>query len=322
VLGGIRIPRHPSLLVGVETMDDAGVVLVRPDLALCQTIDVFPPVVDDPYWYGRIAAANALSDIYAMGARPVSAVNFVGYPMKKLGPEPLQRILQGSFDALEEADCAMAGGHTIQDEELKFGLAVSGTVHPDRIVRNSTAKIGDRLVLTKPLGSGCLTTALKQGAAKPEHVEAAHRLMARLNASACAAMLRAGAHAATDVTGFGLLGHAFEMAEGSGVTLTLEASRIPILPEAIPYLNETFLCGGSRRNEAYSSGRVTVEPGVSPAARATLNDVQTSGGLLVAVPAPACERFLEELRRGGDRQAAVIGDAGPRTDGPSIVVRA
>jgi len=193
-------------------MDDAGVFKVNDELALVQTIDIFPPVVDDPYWFGRIAAANSLSDIWAMGGTPASAVNFVGYPLAKLGDEPLRQILQGSFDALEEADCAMAGGHSIQDEEVKFGLGVVGTIHPERIVRNTGARAGDRLVLTKPLGIGCLTTALKAGAVAPAHIDAAQRVMARLNKNACAAMLRAGVHAATDVTGYGLVGHAHEMA--------------------------------------------------------------------------------------------------------------
>jgi len=299
-------------------MDDAGVVALRPDLALCQTIDVFPPVVDDPYWYGRIAAANSLSDIYAMGGRPVCAVNFVGYPLKKLGPEPLQRMLQGSFDALEEADCAMAGGHTIADEEIKFGLAVTGVVHPDRIVRNSTARPGDRVVLTKPLGSGCLTTAIKQGDADPRAVEAAHRAMARLNRAACEAMLRVGASAATDITGFGLLGHAFEMAEGSGVSLRIEASALPVLKEAIPYLDDRYVCGGSRRNEQFAAGRVAFDAGVTQLQRILLTDVQTSGGLLVAVPAAAAAGFVEDLRRAGDFQAAVIGEV--LAEGPRIRV--
>ena len=215
-------------------MDDAGVVKVSDDLAIVQTIDVFPPVVDDPYWYGRITAANSLSDIYAMGAKPLAAVNFVGYPLAELGPEPLTRMLEGAFDALKEADCAMAGGHSIVDTEVKFGLGVTGTVHPDRIIRNAGARPGDRLVLTKPLGMGCLTTALKQGQAAPEHIDAAQRMMARLNRNASAAMVRAGATAATDVTGYGLLGHAYEMADGSGVSLRIHASEVPVLDAARP----------------------------------------------------------------------------------------
>jgi len=300
-------------------MDDAGVVGLSPDLALVQTIDVFPPVVDDPYWYGRIAAANSLSDVYAMGGRPVSAVNFVGYPFDKLGPEPLQRILEGSFDALEEADCAMAGGHSISDPEVKFGLAVTGTVHPDRILRNSTARAGDRLLLTKPLGIGCLTTALKKGVVAPEHVESAHATMARLNRHASAAMVRAGAHAATDVTGYGLLGHAQEMARSAGVSFRIEAGAVPVLPAARPYLRPEFLCGGSKRNEAFGASRVVLEPGVDELHRILLHDVQTSGGLLIAAPEAVCDELLAKIRAGGDAQAAVVGEV--VAEGPAVLVR-
>jgi selenide,water dikinase len=306
------------LLVGVETMDDAGVVKVNDDLALVQTVDVFPPVVDDPYWFGRIAAANSLSDVYAMGARPVAAVNFVGYPLADLGGEPLGRILQGSFDALEEADCAMAGGHSIQDAEVKFGLAVIGTVHPDRVVTNSGARPGDQLVLTKPLGIGCLTTALKQGAAEPEHIEAGHRIMARLNRHAAEAMLRAGVHAATDVTGYGLLGHAYEMAEGAGLSIHIRARDVPVLEEARPYVDVRFSCGGSKRNEAYSDGRVQIGDGVTEQQRMILHDVQTSGGLLLATPPEACESLVADLQRGGDVHTAAIGEI--LSGGPPIVV--
>ncbi len=300
-------------------MDDAGVVALRPDLALVQTIDIFPPVVDDPYWFGRIAAANSLSDIYAMGGTPVSAVNFVGYPLEKLGSEPLQRILQGSFDALEEADCAMAGGHSIADEEVKFGLAVTGTIHPDRILRNSTARAGDRLLLTKPLGIGCLTTALKRGSVKAEQMEEAHAAMARLNRKASEAMVRVGVHAATDITGFGLLGHAYEMARSSGVSFRIDAGAVPVLDAARPYLRASFVCGGSKRNEAYAAGRVKIDASVGELPRILIHDVQTSGGLLIAVPAAACEVLLRQIRAGGDAQVAAIGEV--EAEGPPVWVR-
>jgi selenide,water dikinase len=306
------------LLVGIETLDDAGVVKINDDLAVVQTVDIFPPVVDDPYWFGRIAAANSLSDVYAMGARPVAAVNFVGYPLDKLGHEVLGRILQGSFDALEEADCAMAGGHSIQDAEVKFGLAVLGTVHPDRIVRNSDARPGDKLVLTKPLGIGCLTNALKQGEATPEHIDAGHRAMARLNRHASEAMLRAGVRAATDVTGYGLLGHAYEMAEGAGVSVRIRARDVPVLEAARPYVDGRFGCGGSKRNEAYADGRVQFADGVTEEERRILFDVQTSGGLLLAAPPEACESLVRDLQGGGDVHTAVIGEI--LSVGPPIVV--
>lgn len=304
--------------MGVETLDDAGVVKVTDDLAIVQTVDIFPPVVDDPYWFGRIAAANSLSDVYAMGARPIAAVNFLAYPPGELESDVLGRILQGAFEALEEADCAMAGGHSIQDTEVKFGLAVVGTVHPDRIVRNSGGRLGDRLVLTKPLGIGCLTTALKQGAAAPEHVDAAYRTMARLNRHASEAMLRAGVHAATDITGYGLMGHAFEMAEGAGLSFHVRARDVPVLEEARPYIQPRYSCGGANRNRAYSDGRVQIADGVPEEDRMALHDVQTSGGLLLAVPARACRPLVEDLRKGGDVHAAVIGEI--LSGGPPIVV--
>ena len=299
-------------------MDDAGVVRLTDDIALVQTIDVFPPVVDDPYWFGRIAAANALSDVYAMGATPVAAVNFVGYPLADLGGEILSQILQGCFDALEEADCAMAGGHSVQDGEVKFGLAVVGTVHPDAILRNSTARPGDRLVLTKPLGVGCLTTALKAGKVTPEHTEAAHRVMGRLNKSAAAARVRAGAHAATDVTGYGLVGHALEMAEGSGVSVRIRATDLPVLDAARPYLSDAFTCGGSKRNRSYGEGKVRIAEGVGAVERLLLYDVVTSGGLLMSVPAANVRSLLRELRENGDEQACEVGEI--LSDGPPIVV--
>jgi len=288
-------------------MDDAGVVALRDDIAIVQTLDVFPPVVDDPYWFGRIAAANSLSDVYAMGGVPISAVNFVGYPMDKLGVEPLRQMLQGAFDALVEADCAMAGGHSIKDTEVKFGLAVTGTVHPDHILTNAGARPGDKLVLSKPLGMGCLTTALKQGEAAPEHVEAGQRMMARLNRSAGEAMVAAGAHAATDITGYGLLGHAWEMAEGSGTTIRIEAAAVPVLEAARPYLQPQFTCGGSERNRDFADAHAQIADDVPEELRLLLQDVQTSGGLLVSIAADRADALVDAMRSGGDEQAAVIG---------------
>ena len=299
-------------------MDDAGVVRVSDNLALVQTIDVFPPVVDDPYWFGRIAAANSLSDVYAMGGVPVSAVNFVGYPMAELGGEPLQQMLTGAFDALKEADCAMAGGHSIKDAEVKFGLAVVGTIHPDHIITNAGARPGDQLVLSKPLGMGCLTTALKNGEAKPEHIDAAQRTMARLNRDAGEAMITAGAHAATDVTGYGLLGHAWEMAEGSQTRIVIDAEAVPVLEEARPYLLPRFTCGGSARNADFAGASVEFADAVPDATRLVMHDVQTSGGLLIAVPSEAAGDLVKDLRARGDTQAAVVGRV--EAGGPALHV--
>ncbi len=288
-------------------MDDAGVVALSDDHALVQTIDIFPPVVDDPYWFGRIAAANSLSDIYAMGARPVSAVNFVGYPMDKLGPEPLSAILRGAFDAIEEADCAMAGGHSIKDEEVKFGLAVVGVVHPSKIITNAGARAGDDLVLSKPVGLGYLTTALKQGAVSDEHIDAGQRMMARLNKNAGEAMTQHRVHGATDITGFGLLGHAYEMAKGAGVSIHIDAKAVPVLDAALPYLDDKFTCGGSKRNAAFATDEISMQDSVDERARRLLVDVQTSGGLLMAVDPADTESLLAALHAGGDTYAAKIG---------------
>jgi selenide,water dikinase len=299
-------------------MDDAGVVRLSDDVALVQTVDIFPPVVDDPFWFGRIAAANALSDIYAMGARPVSAVNFIGFPMDKLDGEVMGQILRGSFAALEDADCAMAGGHSIADAELKFGLAVTGYVHPDKILTNSGAQPGDRLILTKPLGIGCLTMAIKRGTAAPEHVEAGHAVMGRLNRRAAEAMVRHGAHAATDVTGYGLAGHAFEMAEGAGVSISIRVESLPVLEEARPYVSADYSCGGAKRNEGFATDHMDVRTGVSEVDRLLVFDVQTSGGLLIAVPESACDALIADIKGGGDVHAAVIGEI--LSKGPRIVV--
>ncbi len=300
-------------------MDDAGVVKLTDDIALVSTIDIFPPVVDDPYWFGRIAAANSLSDVYAMGARPVCAVNFVGYPLAELGGDILQRILEGAFAAIEEADCAMAGGHSIKDNEVKFGLAVTGVVHPDRVITNAAAHAGDHIVLTKPLGLGCLTTALKQGAVTPEHLAAGHEMMARLNKHAAEAMIRAGTHATTDVTGFGLVGHLFEMADGSGLSAHVRANDVPVLDEARPYVDPRYSCGGSQRNAEFAHGRVDWDESVSELQRLALFDVQTSGGLLISVEAGRAQKLVEDLREGGDSYAAVIGEMLPQ-DGPTVRV--
>ena len=212
----------------------------------------------------------------------------------------------------------MAGGHSIKDSELKFGLAVVGTVHPDRLVKNSTARAGDRLVLTKPLGSGCLTTALRSGDAKPEHIDAGQRIMARLNRNAAEAMLQVGAHAATDITGYGLVGHAFEMADGAGVSIRLHAESIPVLEEAKPYIKSQFTCGGSRRNEEFGAERVQISAEVAEYHRILIHDVQTSGGLLIAVPEERSEELLGLLRSGGDDQAAEVGEI--LSSGPPILV--
>jgi selenide,water dikinase len=294
------------VLVGFGTSDDAGVYRLRPDLALVQTVDFFTPIVDDPFDFGRIAAANALSDVYAMGGTPLTALNVAAFPMERLGPDVLARILAGGAAVAAEAGVAILGGHTIEDDEPKYGLAVTGTIHPDRIVTNAGARPGDTLVLTKPLGTGILASALKKDAISEAEIAEAVRWMTTLNAGAARAMLAAGAHAATDVTGFGLLGHAGEMARASGVRLRIAAAQVPVYALAREMLAAGIAPGGSRRNAEEHARFTTFAAGVDDAYRLLFSDAQTSGGLLIAVPPDGLPALLDGLRE-PDALAAVIG---------------
>jgi selenide,water dikinase len=288
---------NPDVLVGLETGDDAAVYRLRPDLALVVTTDFFTPVVDDAYTFGAIAAANALSDIYAMGAQPLMAINLVAFPIKELGPEILADILRGGMDKVREAGIDILGGHSIDDHEPKYGLAVTGTVHPDRVWRNRGGRPGDRLVLTKPLGTGVITTAIKHEVAPPDSAAAAIEGMLRLNRDAADALATVDAHAVTDVTGFGLLGHLHYLARASGVAARVEAASVPFLPGAEMLAEAGEVPGGTRRNEQFLASRVRW-PAQLPASRQTLLcDAQTSGGLLVAVAATDVKRLLEALEQ-------------------------
>ena len=288
---------NPDVLVGLETGDDAAVYRLRPDLALVVTTDFFTPVVDDAYTFGAIAAANALSDIYAMGAQPLMAINLVAFPIKELGPEILADILRGGMDKVREAGIDILGGHSIDDHEPKYGLAVTGTVHPDRVWRNRGGRPGDRLVLTKPLGTGVITTAIKHEVAPPDSAAAAIEGMLRLNRDAADALATVDPHAVTDVTGFGLLGHLHYLARASGVAARVEAASVPFLPGAEMLAEAGEVPGGTRRNEQFLASRVRW-PAQLPASRQTLLcDAQTSGGLLVAVAATDVKRLLEALEQ-------------------------
>jgi selenide,water dikinase len=287
--------RNPDALVGLETGDDAAVYRLRPDLALVVTTDFFTPIVDDAYTFGAIAAANALSDIYAMGGQPLLAVNLVAFPIKELGPALLADILRGGLDKVREAGIDILGGHSIDDHEPKYGLAVTGTVHPDRVRRNRGGRPGDRLVLTKPLGTGVISTAIKHQVAPAEAEAAAVESMLRLNRDAADAMALVDVHAATDVTGFGLLGHLHSMARASGVAARIEAASVPILPGAERLADAGEVPGGTRSNQRFLASRVRW-PDQLPAARQTLLcDAQTSGGLLLAVPEKELDRLLSAL---------------------------
>lgn len=295
--------RHPDLLVGPDTADDAGVFRLSADLALVQTVDLFPPVVDDPYAFGQIAAANALSDVYAMGGVPLTALNIVGFP-DGLDLKILARILEGGLSKLEEAGCTLVGGHSVRDQEPKYGLAVTGTVHPDRVVTNAGAKIGDQLVLTKPIGIGILTTALKRDLLTADEVDRVTQTMAALNREAAQAMVQVGVHACTDVTGFGLLGHLFEMATGSQVGFRVLSAAVGVLEPALKWLREGVLPGGSLKNRRYleTSGCLDWGTGVDEHSRALLCDAVTSGGLLMAVaPHKAGALDAALAQRGVDR---------------------
>jgi selenide,water dikinase len=279
-LAGLTRVQHPDVLVGFDTCDDAGVFRISPDLALVQTVDFFTPIVDDAYTFGAIAAANSLSDVYAMGGQPMSALSILCYPGKG-DIDTLKDILRGGADKMAEAGCVILGGHSVADDEIKFGFAVTGTVHPDRVWTNAGARPGDTLILTKPLGTGVVTTALKRGIADPEHVEAAIQSMLTLNRAP------AVAHGCTDVTGFGLLGHSREMALGSKVTLDIEADAVPFLPGAVEYARAGAIPGGSKNNREFVASCVHSDRELAPEIEALLYDPQTSGGLLVATPDPA-----------------------------------
>ncbi len=296
----------PRVLVGYGGSDDAGVYLVREDLALVQTVDFFPPIVDDPYDFGRIAATNALSDVYAMGGRPISALNIVAFP-EDLDLAILARILEGGAAVARSAGVAIVGGHTIKDAEPKYGMAVTGVVDPQRIVTNAGAKPGDVLVLTKPLGTGILTTARRKNAIAPEDLDEAVRAMTTLNANAAEAMLAARAHAATDVTGFGLLGHAENMARASGVRLRIEAEAVPFMARVLELIGAGVIPGGTRHNAETHAAFTTFAVTVPEAARIGLSDAQTSGGLLIAIAREDLPQLVRELH---DRStmAAVVGE--------------
>lgn len=305
------------MLVGYGTADDAGVYKLRDDLALVQTVDFFTPIVDDPYDFGRIAAANALSDVYAMGGTPISALNIATFPIDSLDPSILERILAGGASIAQQAGVAILGGHTIKDTEPKYGLAVVGTIDPKNIVTNADARPGDILVLTKPIGTGILSTALKRGAIDEAAMQEAIGWMAALNDRAGAALHPAGAHAATDITGFGLLGHASEMARGSKVALHIDSAHVPLLPRVLDLIEQDVVPGGTRDNAGVHAEFTSFASSVSPALRIALSDAQTSGGLLVSL-APDRLSVLQTEMQGAHALCAVIGEV--RT-GEGIVVR-
>jgi selenide,water dikinase len=307
--------------VGTETHDDAGVYRLGPDLAIVQTIDFFPPVVDDPFVYGQIAAANALSDIYAMGAVPRTALNLVGFPDDKEPLDWLGEIVAGGAERCRAAGTVIVGGHTVRDAEIKFGMAITGVVHPERILTNTKAKPGDKLVLTKPLGTGFVTTAHRASACPEDVYQAACASMVQLNDIARDAMIEAGAHAATDITGFGLAGHAYEMAQGSGVTLAIDLCLLPILPGSEALARKPYLTRASATNASYVEKSLRREPNLNPQRIEFFFDAQTSGGLLISVPAEKATGLVESARKRSASATCIIGEVLPREGSTALVLR-
>jgi selenide,water dikinase len=311
VLGGLKIPRDPNLIVGFETADDAGVYRLRDDLALVQTVDFFTPIVDDPFDYGRISALNSLNDVWAMGGTPVTALAVTCFPKKGVDFSILGDIMRGGLSVLTENGVALVGGHSVDNAQIMFGYSVTGTIHPDRVVANRGARAGDVLVLTKPLGTGVISTGIKFGKAAPETVEASLKTMLLSGRRASAAMVDSGAHAATDVTGFALLGHAWELARASGVTLLIDSSRVPLIPGALDLAAEGLLTSGDKSNRQYVGDDVLLADHVGKELASLLFDPQTAGGLLISVAESRAAALLDTLRDTYP-DAAVIGRVAER----------
>ena len=312
MLEGFRTHSDPRLIVGYDKSDDASVYVLDDSTALIQTTDFFPPIVDDPYLYGRIAATNALSDVYAMGGEPKLALNIL-CAAEGMEEDTIRQILRGGYDAAFEAGAIITGGHTIRGAEPIYGLAVSGFVHPDKVLTNSNAKPGDVLILTKPLGVGILTTGAKADLVEQTVMERIHRQMATLNKAARDVMVTYNVHSCTDVTGFGLLGHSFEMAQGSECTICIHTQQVPYHPEALELASMGLIPAGAYRNREYVQGGIRVGAGVSLAMEDILYDPQTSGGLLFALPEEEAERCLQALQKVVP-EAAIIGHVREKGD--------
>jgi len=314
----LAFPTNEHVLVGLDRADDAGVYRVSEDLALIQTVDFFTPVVDDPYWFGQIAAANALSDVYAMGGTPKTAMNLVAFPVKEMDISVLRAVIQGGIDKLVEAETVLIGGHSIEDRELKYGLSVTGFVHPDRVLTKKRLRAGDRLVLTKPLGIGIINTAVKADLASAELVETVTRLMAALNRKAAEVMDRFDVGACTDVTGFGLLGHLAEMVSGSGLGARIDSRSVPMIPEALEFAAMGLIPAGAYRNREFREGMLDFAESVERTRQDVLADPQTSGGLLIGIQEAQAADLVSALKDSGIEDAA---DIGAVTAGPDETIR-
>ena len=307
-LCGLVFPTDENVLVGLDRADDAGVYRISDDLALIQTVDFFTPIVDDPYWFGQIAAANALSDVYAMGGTPRTAMNLVAFPVKEMELSVLRQIIQGGLDKLAEAEVVLIGGHSIEDKELKYGFSVTGIVHPERVLTKNNLRPGDRLVLTKPLGTGIVNTAIKAGMASVDLTNKVTRMMAALNRDAAGILSNFNISACTDVTGFGLLGHLAEMVCGSGMSVRIFSEQVPLIPESLEFAAMGLIPAGAYKNREFREAMIEFSETVVRSRQDVLVDPQTSGGLLMAVDGYQSDKLVAALKDAGIGDAALIGE--------------
>jgi len=315
----MNFPTDSNLIVGVESADDAGVYKITDDLAIVQTVDFFTPIVDDPYWFGQIAAANALSDIYAMGGTPKTAMNLVAFPVKDMDISILRQIIQGGVDKMNEAGVVLVGGHSVEDKELKYGLSVTGFIRPDRVLTKKNLQMGDCLILTKPLGTGIINTAIKGGLASKEIIDTVTQLMATLNRDAAEVMQDYPVHACTDITGFGLLGHIVEMVKDSGLGIRIYAESIPILSETLNYAGMGLMPAGAYKNREFYEPFVEMLPTVDRLVQDVLYDPQTSGGLLICLDRDNADGLLQLLKEKDIHGAAMIGEVVSEPKGKIVI---
>jgi len=307
-LSGLPLCYDPNLLAGIEHAEDAGVYKLSEELAIIQTLDFFTPIVDNPYDFGQIAVANSLSDVYAMGGKPLTAMNIVCFPRKTMSMDILKEVLAGGLAKMHEAGVVLLGGHSVEDPEMKYGLSVTGTIHPKKVLYNSGAKAGDSLILTKKLGTGIISTAIKKGAASEEAIGKITASMAELNRTAAELMAQTEVHACTDVTGFGLVGHGAEMVEASGVSMAISAETLPLFAEAQEYAKMGMIPGGLHRNRDYRKHMVVIGKDVPQYLADIIYDPQTSGGLLIALPQDKADDLIKEMHANNLSAAAIIGE--------------
>jgi len=310
---------HPNLIVGIERSEDAGVYKLTEKLAIIQTLDFFTPIVDDPYEFGQIAATNSLSDVYAKGGTPITAMNIVCFPIKTMDVMILREILRGGLDKMREAGVVLVGGHSVDDNELKYGLSVTGIIHPKKVVMNNGAKPGDKLIFTKKLGTGIISTGIKKGAVKKSTIKKATRSMTTLNKTASEVMMAVGVHACTDVTGFGFLGHAAEMLTDTDNGMVIESAKVPFFPEVRTLAESGFLPGGLYRNRDFRKKMVKFSPDVPEYLTNLLFDPQTSGGLLIAVAKNKASRLIDAMHNAGVSDAAIVGEVVNKPKGKILV---